>query len=156
MTRRNLLALLCAPASAAAPIKLQDLDHLETIKIRAELDHVQGIDVRDGQLWISSVDRDGRRGLLQHIALPSGEPLRQAEVHNGDRYHPGGIALDGDSIWVPVAEYKPSSSADIQRRNAESLELESSFTVGDHIGCIAASSDRLIGGNWDSEIFYTW
>ncbi len=156
MTRRSLLALLAAPAHAAASARLEDLDHLETIEIRAELDHVQGIDVRGDQLWISSVDRDGRRGLLHRVALPSGEMLNATEVHEGERYHPGGIALDGDSIWVPVAEYKPRSSADIQRRNAISLALESTFSVDDHIGCIAAAGDRLIGGNWDSELFYQW
>ena len=36
------------------------------------------------------------------------------------------------------------------------LELEAQFEVGDHIGCVAAGDGVLVGGNWDSRIFYVW
>ena len=145
VTRRHLLALAASQGFAAGrEIALEELEALDEIAIQAELDHVQGIDVRDGDLWISSVEREARKGWLHRVALTSGEAVRAAEVQRGERFHPGGIALDGDSIWVPVAEYKPRSSAEIQRRSAETLELEASFPVGDHIGCVAAEGDRLI------------
>lgn len=157
MTRRKFFVLLTAPAIAQTSTRrLDDLEQRGEIEIRAELDHVQGIDVRGSSLWITSVDRKRRRGLLHRIELPSGEPVAEVEVQRGERYHPGGVALDGDSLWVPVAEYKPHSSANIERRQADSLQLESSLSVDDHIGCVAVASDRVIGGNWDSERFYAW
>ncbi|MBI1356886.1 MAG: hypothetical protein GC160_21310 [Acidobacteria bacterium] len=157
MTRRRLLALLASPVLAAVPeTRLEDLGLEATIPIQAALDHVQGIDVRDGRLWVTSVDRERERGLLHRFELPSGRLLHQTEVQRGECYHPGGIALDGDSIWVPVAEYRPRSSALMQRRRSDTLELEASFPVADHIGCVAADAGRLIGGNWDSELLYEW
>jgi hypothetical protein len=120
------------------------------------LHHVQGIDVDGGVLWVSSVDRAAQKGYLSRFELATGRLLKQVEVQDGLRYHPGGIALDGDSIWVPVAEYDRDGPATIQRRDKTTLELLSSFTVNDHIGCIAAGPDGLIGGNWDSRILYRW
>ena len=36
----------------------------------------------------------------------------------GDMYHPGGIDFDGTNVWVPVAQYRPNSSAIIYRVDA--------------------------------------
>jgi hypothetical protein len=44
----------------------------------------------------------------------------------------------------------------IQKRNLRTLELEYQFDVADHIGCIAATPEVLIGANWDSRDFYIW
>ncbi|WP_308162560.1 DUF6454 family protein [Bacillus sp. ISL-7] len=33
------------------------------------------------------------------------------KLGEGDVYHPGGIAIDCKSIWVPVAEYRPNSKS---------------------------------------------
>ena len=60
------------------------------------------------------------------------------------------MARDGGSLWLPAAEYRRDSSATIEKRNAKTLELEMQFEVADHIGCIAAGPDFLVGGNWDS------
>ncbi|MDZ4802874.1 MAG: hypothetical protein SGI92_32340 [Bryobacteraceae bacterium] len=35
---------------------------VQTISLRATLHHVQGIDVMDGAVWVSSVDRASRKG----------------------------------------------------------------------------------------------
>jgi hypothetical protein len=102
------------------------------------MDHVQGIDVEGDRLWVSWVDRTNKTGHVGEFELSSGKLLRSVEVHKGDRYHPGGIALEGDSLWLPVAEYKPNSSSFIQRRNKHTLALEAEFEVADHIGCVAA------------------
>jgi len=82
--------------------------------------------------------------------------VREIEVQADARFHPGGIALEGDALWIPVAEYRAHSSSVIERRSKRTLALESQFEVADHIGCIAASPDFLIGGNWDSKEFYVW
>jgi hypothetical protein len=120
------------------------------------MDHVQGIDVEGDRLWVSWVDRTNKTGHVGEFELSSGKLLRSVEVHKGDRYHPGGIALEGDSLWLPVAEYKPNSSSFIQRRNKHTLALEAEFEVADHIGCVAAMNGRVYGGNWDARKIYEW
>lgn len=138
-----------------APSALQDLERLAVIRLAASLDHVQGIDAEGDSLWVSSVDRNAKEGFLHLFDLPSRKLRAQVSVGRGARFHPGGISLDGDSLWVPVAEYERDSSSLVQRRDKRTLELQSEFAVKDHIGCIAAAAN-LIGGNWDSRIFYEW
>jgi len=57
---------------------------------------------------------------------------------------------DDVSLYIPVAEYRASSSTVVQRRSRESLELISSFEVADHIGALALGPDRLYAANWDA------
>jgi hypothetical protein len=44
----------------------------------------------------------------------------------------------------------------IERRNKRRLQREFAFRVSDHIGCVAVTPEYLIGGNWDSLVFYVW
>jgi hypothetical protein len=118
--------------------------------------HVQGIDVEGDTVWVSSVDRAARKGYVYRVDLPSGRIAAQVEVQEGDRIHPGGIALDGDDIWVPVAEYRRNGTSAIQRRSKRTLALVSSFEANDHIGCVAAGRASIAGGNWDSVDVYFW
>ncbi len=55
-----------------------------------------------------------------------------------------------------MAEYDRDGPTTIERRRKDSLALEASFEVADHIGCVAASPEALIGGNWDSRVLYRW
>lgn len=143
-----------APAEFAE--RLENWKALSPVTLQADLHHVQGIDVEHGVLWVSSVDAAARVGYVSRFELPSGRLLNQVQVQHGQRFHPGGLTLDGDSIWVPVAEYDRDGPTAIERRDKRTLALISSFTVNDHIGCIAAGRDGLVGGNWDSRIFYRW
>jgi Family of unknown function (DUF6454) len=118
--------------------------------------HVQGIDVDDQSLWVTSVDTSRRKGYLHEFTLDKGNLLRSVEVQDGERFHPGGISADANSVWMPVAEYRRDSTSVIQRRNKHTLEVEFQFIVRDHIGCIAVTPDALIGGNWDARKFYVW
>jgi len=43
--------------------------------------------------------------------VTDGGRLRSIELQDGDRYHPGGIAVDKVSIWIRVAGYRKGSSA---------------------------------------------
>lgn len=152
--------LVFAVLLAAAPpeeVRLEDQWRLRrTITIQSDLHHVQGIDIEDQTLWISSVDAKAKKGYLTRVALPSGRVELQVEVQQGARIHPGGIMLDGDSIWIPVAEYDRDGPSTIERRNKRTLAIESSFEVADHIGCIAAGRDALYGGSWSSRTLYGW
>jgi hypothetical protein len=118
--------------------------------------HVQGIDTDGDRLWVTAVDRPTSKGFLYEYSIQNGKRLHALELQVGERYHPGGIATDETSIWIPIAEYKAHSSALIQRRNKKTLEVEFEFSVPDHIGCIAVTPDLIIGGNWDSREFYIW
>jgi beta-lactamase class A len=128
----------------------------KVIDLHAEMDHPQGIEVDGDRLWVTWVDRKNKTGHLGEFSLSTGKLMRSVPVHKGERYHPGGIAADGDSLWLPVAEYKPNSSAVIQRRSKKTLDLEAEFEVADHIGCVAAADGRIYGGNWDARQIYTW
>ena len=129
---------------------------LETIALQGPLHHVQGIDVEGESLWVSSVDRQQKKGYLFKLNRHTGRIVNQVEVQQGEKYHPGGLTLDGDNIWLPVAEYRRNSTAVIQLRDKRTLRLLRQFEVNDHIGCIAASNNRLYGGNWDTSQIYEW
>jgi hypothetical protein len=139
-----------------APLHAADLQPVRTVTLAGDTRHVQGIDCDDRRLWVTSVDRSARQGWLMEFSPANGERLRAVDVTAGERYHPGGMTADGDSLWIPVAEYRRASTSVIQKRNARTLELESQFEVADHIGCIAAAPGVLIGANWDSRDFYVW
>jgi hypothetical protein len=127
-----------------------------TIELKGITHHVQGVEFDARTAWISSVDSQARKGYLQQFSFDSGMLLQTVEVQDGERFHPGGIAADGGSLWVPVAEYRPQSTSVIQKRDKKTLKVTFQFQVADHIGCIAATPDYLIGGNWDSREFYLW
>jgi hypothetical protein len=134
------------------------LDPIQTIALRGETHHVQGVvlDHKTSRAYVTAVDKTARKGFLFEYQLPFGKLLRSVEIQDGDRYHPGGLDSSGDSLWIPVAEYRRDSAAVIQKRSKRTLEIEAQFAVKDHIGCVAVSSDRLYGGNWDSRQIYEW
>ena len=124
--------------------------------LRADTHHVQGIDTDGVRLWVTAVDAAARKGYLFEFSLEDGSLTRSVELQDGDRFHPGGLTTDADSIWIPIAEYRAKSTAVIQRRDKRTLALMSQFTVADHIGCVAVTPEYVIGGNWDSKEFYVW
>jgi hypothetical protein len=126
------------------------------VPLQSETNHVQGIDTDGRHLWVTSVDTPTRKGYLRRFGVADGRLEAEIEVQDGERFHPGGIQADGDSVWMPVAEYRASSTSVIQRRNRTTLQLEFQFSVPDHIGCIAVTPEYIIGGNWDSRDFYFW
>jgi hypothetical protein len=149
-------ALILFALVAFTVVAQSELTLVRTTDLKADTHHVQGIDFDDRHLWVTSVDKDQHRGYLQEFALGTGEHVRTVDVTAGIRFHPGGMSADGDSLWLPVAEYRRASSSVIQKRNVRTLELESQFDVADHIGCIAVGPGVLIGANWDSRDFYVW
>jgi len=154
MARPVSTVLLWTLATVAAGLQ-NDLTLLKQTALQADTHHVQGIDFDRDRLWVTSVDKNGRKGYLQEFDM-AGRHLRTVELTEADRFHPGGFSLSGKSLWIPVAEYRRESSAVIQKRSALTLELEFESTVGDHIGCLAVGPGELIGANWDSRDFYIW
>ncbi len=155
LQRRTFLALV-----AGTPFLRAQSPNLTVPKkilpLLATTAHVQGIDTDGRHLWVTAVDRPTSKGFLYCFALPDGRLEQTLEVQDGPRYHPGGLQLHAGSLWLPVAEYRRTSTALIQKRNAKTLALEFQFPVDDHIGCVAVTPDTVIGGNWDSRDFYVW
>lgn len=136
--------------------KLDELSPPRIVQLRGATHHVQGIALEGDRLWLSNVERKANKGFLQLYEFPAGNLLKEVEVQSGSMIHPGGISLDGDCIWVPVAEYTRKGASRIEKRDKTTLGLVASFDVQDHIGAVAAGEDFLIGANWDARDFYVW
>jgi hypothetical protein len=126
------------------------------LKLDGELFHVQGLEVEGKYIWATSVDVANRKAYLHQFDRATGKFLRRLELSDGARYHPGGISMSGASIWVPVAEYSPRSSAVLVEIDTESLTIRRKIYVADHLGCVAASGQTLVAGNWDSRLLYVF
>ena len=101
--------------------------------------HTEGLVVTADHIFLSSVeiieptqkypspvdgyDRTPGKG-VGHLFVMDREGHLQKDIvlGEGDMYHPGGISSDGTNIWVPVAQYRPDSSAIIYRVNVRSPE----------------------------------
>ncbi len=56
---------------------------------------------------------------------------------------------------MPVAEYRARSTTTILRLAPTTLATLASFTIDDHIGCLAIiRDDEMLAANWDARIFY--
>src|SRR4051794_30802899 len=132
-TRIALLAVVLLLGTLAQPA----LSPTHTLALHGDTHHPQGIELDERSLWVTSVDKVGKRGFLQEFSLSTGELVRTTDVTaTRDRFHPGGLSREGDAFWLPVAEYRRESSAVIQRRNLRTFALEFEFEVTDHIGCL--------------------
>jgi hypothetical protein len=150
--------LLSSLATAAAPLRqdfaIENAQLMSALKLDGELFHVQGVELESQRIWVTSVDRKNRKGYIHEFDRTTGRIMRRLELTDGARYHPGGISISGRSIWVPVAEMKRNSSTVLVEIDADSLQVRRSIYVDDHLGCVAASSRKLIAGNWHSEKLY--
>lgn len=126
----------------------------EAIRLDGRLFHVQGLELDGEHIWVTSVDNAAHKGYLHLFDRATGRLLRQVDLTDGLRYHPGGISLSHGSIWVPVAEYRPNSTAVLLEIDADSLRVRRKIAVADHLGCVAASGRTLVAGNWDSKLLY--
>ncbi len=132
------------------------LAFIRSVALEGETHHVQGIVVDGPRLWVTSVDRAARKGWLFEYETATGRRLRAVELQQGEMYHPGGFDHDEDSLWIPVAEYRPQSRSVIQRRSKQTLELISSLEVPDHAGALAVVPEGLLLANWDARRFHLY
>lgn len=110
-------------------------------------------------LYDRSIDRSpGKgRGWLFQFTL-EGQLLARVELTDGLRYHPGGIDFDGKNLWVPVAEYRPNSSAVVFRVDPRTMVADRVLSENDHIGGVVfnRATGRLHGVSWGSRRLYSW
>lgn len=137
--------------------------------------HTEGIAFTKDHIFLSSVeileptvaypspvggyDRTAGKGVGHLFVMdPAGRLQSDIVLGEGDMYHPGGIDTDGTNVWVPVAQYRPSSSAIIYRVDATTLQVHEQFRVKDHVGGIVlnAVTGHLVGNTWGSRTFLEW
>ena len=150
-------ALPIGPAHAApqAPVNgIENAQLLGTLVLQGKLFHVQGVDLDSQHIWVTSVDIWNHRGYLHEFDRATGAFVRQLELTDGPRYHPGGISIANHAIWVPVAEYRSKSSAVLEEIDPDTLQIRRRIRVPDHLGCVAVSGTDLVAGNWDSKRLY--
>jgi hypothetical protein len=179
-------AALAAPIAFAAPdpvlgervLKLTrgtKWNEVAAIKIGFRTHHPQGMLKIGDEFFVSSVEilkpttrypepRDGYdrdtgegKGHLFKIG-PKGELLADLVLGEGAVYHPGGIDYDGESLWVPVAEYRPNSASIVYRVDPKTMKAVEVFRFRDHVGGIVRDtvSNTLHGVSWGSRRFYAW
>ncbi len=108
---------------------------------------------------VDGYDRSPGRGVGHVFVLTrSGELLQDITLGEGDIYHPGGIDFDGESVWVPVGEYRPDSASVIYRIDVDDYQVTEAFRVGDHVGGVVADqrTGLVHGVSWGSRTLYTW
>ncbi len=119
--------------------------------------HVQGLDVNDRWFWVSAVDRRSRTGWVWRVDRRTLRTAAERNIAQGALFHPGGFQVAGTSLWVPVAEYAPHSSARILELDAMTLAERRSFAVPDHIGAVATDgASAILGADWDGSTIYRW
>ena len=120
LQRRTFLSLVAGTPFLQG--QTPDLTKPERIlPLRATTAHVQGIDTDGQRLWVTAVDRPTTKGFLYQFSIKDGSLEQTVEVQDGPRYHPGGLQFHNNSLWLPVAEYRRTSTAVIQKRNAKTL-----------------------------------
>jgi len=147
-----------------------------TLNLTFDTFHPQAMEVVGDRIFLSSVeiierpvkytdglhdgyDRTPGKGVGHLFVLDrQGNLLKDITLGEGDMYHPGGLDYDGTNIYLPVAEYRPNSSAIIYRVDPATYQVEKLFTVRDHVGGVVhdLETDHLIGQSWGSRRFYDW
>lgn len=148
------VAQQAAKPNASPVIGVEALVPSDVRSLQAELSHVQGVELDKRHVWVTWVRAADRRGFVTQFDRVSGQFERQLDLTDGARFHPGGLSLHNGSLWIPVAEYRPNSSAVIVEVDAESFAVKSKFSVADHLGCVAVNDDTLVAGNWGSQKLY--
>ncbi|MFG3507080.1 DUF6454 family protein [Streptomyces sp. NPDC047821] len=108
---------------------------------------------------VDGYDRTAGRG-RGHVFVTdaAGAELGRVGVGEGTIYHPGGIDFDGESLWVPTAEYRPDSHSIVYQVDPHTLEVREAFRFDDHIGGIVRDrhSGLLHAVTWGSRRLLTF
>ena len=145
------------------------------LKLNFPTFHTEGIAYSQDHIFLSAVqiieptvkfptpqngfDRTPGKGIGHLFVMDkAGNLQKDIILGEGDMYHPGGIDFDGTNVWVPVAQYRPNSSAIIYRVDANTLDVHKQFEVKDHFGGIVMDKQtgHLVGNTWGSRRFAEW
>ncbi|UKA62783.1 DUF6454 family protein [Arthrobacter sp. FW306-04-A] len=145
------------------------------LKLNFPTYHTEGIAYSQDHIFLSAVqiieptkkfptpqagfDRTPGKGIGHLFVMDkAGNLQKDIILGEGDMYHPGGIDFDGTNVWIPVAQYRPNSSAIIYRVDANTLDVHKQFEVKDHFGGIVMDkrTGHLVGNTWGSRRFAEW
>ncbi|UUL76088.1 DUF6454 family protein [Pseudarthrobacter sp. Fe7] len=145
------------------------------LKLNFPTYHTEGIAYSQDHIFLSAVqiteptvkyptpqdgyDRTPGKGVGHLFVMDkAGNLQKDITLGEGDMYHPGGIDFDGTNVWVPVAQYRPNSSAIIYKVDADTLDVHKQFEVKDHFGGIVLDKQtgHLVGNTWGSRRFAEW
>ena len=108
---------------------------------------------------VDGYDRDTGEGVGHLFKIDmTGKLVADVRLGEGTMYHPGGLDYDGQSIWMPVAEYRPNSRSIVYRVDPKTMKPTEMLRFSDHIGAIVHNTDdnTLHGVSWGSRRFYRW
>lgn len=73
-----------------------------------------------------------------------------------DEYHPSGMVLIDDAIYIALAQYMPETSATIIKFNIKDWTYQKLFRIQDHVGLVVPNLDEgeLFLGTWGSRHYY--
>lgn len=128
--------------------------HVDTLPFDAH--HVQGLIVTADAYLITSVDRKAGKAWLFRVDRETMQCVIRKDITVDGMIHPGGMDRDGNTFWVPIAEYDRDGPSLIQQRDLKTLERIRQFRVEDHIGATAVQDGKVYGANWDARQIYCW
>ncbi len=146
------LLLAAPPETNVKPI---DLQANQQWHVKRATHHVQGLCVSEDLFWISSVDRGAKCGWIYKVDRDDLKVVVEEKLVDGTRFHPGGMQLVDDLIWVPLAEYRRHSSTVVLALDANTLAEKRRFLVDDHLGAVAVDAAKTVyAANWDAKQIY--
>ena len=132
--------------------------------------HPQGMEVdsNTGLIYITTVEiieepdkarrywGKGRAHLFE--CNVDGETIRSANLRSDDEkeYHPSGMVLVDETMFLALSQYGPETSATIIRFNVKDWTYEKLFHIEDHIGLVVPNPDQgeIFLGNWGARHYY--
>lgn len=153
------LGLTRVAVAGGAEARDEGVEHARLVGaelLKGQIYHVEGLALDPARIWVTSIDHATQRGYLHVFDRATGRLLNRIDLTDGPRCHPGGISLSGGSLWVPVAEDRPNSTAVLLRIDNATLTVQRRIPVADHLGFVAASPQGLVAGNWDSRLLYVF
>jgi hypothetical protein len=123
--------------------------------------HPQGMTLIGHRIFLSTVEvgADRTQGKGHVLVLDrAGRLLDDLHIGEGTVYHPGGIDFDGESVWVPVAEYRPHGKAIVYTLDPDTHAITECFRVDDHIGGVVRDhlTGHVHGVSWGGRTLYAW
>jgi hypothetical protein len=129
-------------------IRVGDRYYLSTVRIPEGEPGAPDLSVA-GKGFLIEVGREGDTGIEK----------RRLELSDGMVYHPGGLATDGESIYVPVSEYRPDSTCAVYKIDVETFEqVGDPMRFPDHLGALSIDPERkrIFGMSWAARRIYVW
>jgi len=108
---------------------------------------------------VDGYDRTPGKGVGHVLVIDrQGTLIKDLTLGEDTIYHPGGIDFDGESVWVPVAEYRPNSKAIVYQIDPVTYLASERFRVVDHVGGVVRDrgTGSIHGVSWGSRTLYSW